>query len=73
VNWRRRLLVDARRQAMSGPMPVSASRNSPSGPFTALKNGGPTVILSPFTHSERIGNSVPHSVAKQMPTSARLL
>ena len=73
VNCRLRFDVEARRQAISGPMPVSASSSNPSGPLTALKNGGPTVILSPFTHSLRIGKSTPQSVAKQMPTSTRLL
>ena len=73
ANWRLRLAVDAFRHAISGPMPVRASRSSPSGRFTALKNGGPTVIFSARTHSERIGNSVPHNTAKAIPTRTRLL
>ena len=63
----------ARRQAISGPMPVSASRPRPSGTFTELKNGGPTVILVPRTASLMIGNSVPQSTLNAMPTSTRLL
>ena len=54
-------------------MPVSASSSSPSGTFTVLKNGGPTVILVPRTASERIGKSVPQSTANAMPTNSRLL
>ena len=73
MNCRRRLAAEALRQAMSGPMPVSASSSSPSGTLTRLKNGGPTVILVPRTASDRIGNRVPHSTEKAMPTSSRLL
>jgi hypothetical protein len=54
-------------------MPVSASSSSPSGTFTVLKNGGPTVIFSPFTHSLRIGKSVPQSTENEIPISTRLL
>ena len=54
-------------------MPVSASSMSPSGVLTELKNGTPTVIFSPCTHSDMIGKRVPQSVAKQMPTRTRLL
>jgi cytochrome c-type biogenesis protein CcmF len=43
------------------------------GTFTVLKNGGPTVTLVPFTHSEMIGNTVPQSTANAMPHSTRLL
>jgi hypothetical protein len=38
-----------------------------------LKKGGPTVIFVPRTASEMIGNSVPQSTEKAMPTSSRLL
>jgi hypothetical protein len=38
-----------------------------------LKNGAPTVIFSPRTHSLRIGKSVPQSTLKAIPTSTRLL
>ena len=73
MNCRWRFRAEALRQAISGPMPVSASRKSPSGTLTRLKKGGPTVILVPRTASDRIGNSVPQSTEKAMPTSARLL
>ena len=43
------------------------------GMFTLLKNGGPTLILLPETHSERTGKSVPHSTAKQAASRIRLL
>src|SRR3989449_7058547 len=73
ANWRCRFGTEARRHAMSGPMPVSASNASPSGMLTWLKNGGPTVIFVPETSSDRIGNSVPHSTEKAIPMKSRLL
>ena len=73
MNCRRRLAAEAFRQAISGPMPVSPSSRRPSGTFTRLKNGGPTVILVPRTASDRIGNSVPHRTENAIPTSSRLL
>ena len=73
ANCRFRFDTDALRHAMSGPIPVSASSKSPSGMLTVLKNGGPTVILWPVTHSDSTGKSVPHSTAKAMPQSTRLL
>src|SRR5256885_13426080 len=73
ANWRCKLGTDARRQAMSGPMPVSANSARPSGMFTWLKNGGPTVTLVPWTSSDRIGNRVPHNTEKAMPMNSRLL
>ena len=60
-------------QAMTGPIPMSARRMSPNGIFTRLKKGGPTVIFTPRTASERIGKSVPQSTENAMPTNARLL
>jgi hypothetical protein len=73
TNWRRRFSGLAFLQAMRGPIPVSATRNSPSGTLTRLKNGGPTVILVPRTASDMIGNSVPQSTENAIPTKARLL
>src|SRR5579863_7770319 len=61
------------RQASSGPTPVSNSRKSAIGMFTLLKNGGPTLILLPETHSERTGKSVPQRTAKQAARRTRLL
>src|SRR5271157_6467254 len=71
--FRRRLSSDVCRHASSGPTPVRNNRNNPIGTFTRLKNGGPTVTLLPVTHSERTGNSVPHSTAKHATSSTRLL
>src|SRR5688572_15456744 len=73
MNWRRRFAVLAFRQAIRGPIPVSPSKRSPSGPFTLLKKGGPTVILVPCTASERIGKRVPQSTENAIPTRSRLL
>ena len=50
-----------------------SSSPRPSGTFTRLKNGAPTVICSPCTASERTGNSVPQSTEKQAASSSRLL
>ena len=52
---------------------MSSIKSSANGMFTALKNGAPTVIFSPRTHSERMGNNVPHSTENAMPISTRLL
>src|SRR5439155_25535790 len=68
-----KLSSDVLRQASSGPTAVSSRRKIAMGTFTRLKNGGPTVTLLPCTHSERIGNSVPHSTAKQETNRRRLL
>src|SRR5262249_50243744 len=68
-----RLLQVARRQAMTGPTPIRNSSTKPSGALTLLKNGGPTVIFTPRTHSEMTGNTVPQKTAKAMPTRIRLV
>src|SRR6185437_9937035 len=44
-----------------------------SGAFTVSKNGGPTVILTPRTASDRTGKSVPQKTAKAMPINTKLL
>src|ERR1051326_1775397 len=61
------------RQASRGPTAVRSSKRIAIGTLTRLKNGGPTVILWPSTHSERIGKRVPHSTVKQETKSSRLL
>src|SRR5438445_4454626 len=73
AKFRCRFFGVARRQAMIGPTPVKNSRNRPSGALTRLKNGGPTVIFTPRTHSEITGNTVPQKIVKQMPSRIRLL
>src|SRR5271155_2726619 len=64
---------DVLRHASSGPTPVRNRRNSAIGTFTLLKNGGPTLILLPVTHSESTGKSVPHRTAKQAARRIKLL
>src|ERR1700730_1449857 len=64
---------DVLRHASNGPTPVSKSRNKAMGTCTLLKNGGPTLILLPTTHSESTGKSVPHRTAKQAARRMRLL
>src|SRR5208283_412151 len=63
----------ALRQAISGPTPVRKISASASGPLTLLKNGGPTVILTPRTASDSTGKIVPQKTANAIPTSMRLL
>ena len=63
----------ARRHAITGPTPIRKSSARPSGALTRLKNGGPTVIFTPRTHSEITGKTVPQKTAKAMPTRIRLL
>src|SRR5581483_11633331 len=71
--FRFRLSNDVFLHASSGPTAVSSRRNNAIGIFTRLKNGGPTVILCPCTHSLRIGNSVPHITVKHATSRIRLL
>src|SRR6185295_12281801 len=72
-NDRFRLSNELRRQAISGPTPVSSSRNIAMGMFTRLKNGLSTLIFSPITASVITGNNVPHRIAKQLASRIRLL
>src|SRR5256886_4473867 len=73
ANWRCRFGIDARRQAMSGPIPVSASKARPSGMVTVLNHGARTVYLTPTIASESIGSNVPHSTANAMTRNTKLL
>src|SRR5271156_2239800 len=73
AKFRRNASKEVLRQASSGPTPVSSSKNSAIGILTLLKNGGPTLILLPCTHSESTGNRVPHRTAKHAASSTRLL
>src|SRR5580658_3466084 len=73
AKFRRSASNEVLRHARSGPTPVSSSKNSAMGILTLLKNGGPTLILLPCTHSESTGNRVPHRTAKQAARSTRLL
>src|SRR3989441_1514388 len=68
-----RLSTDVLPQHSNGPTAVSNSTSNATGIMTRLKKGGPTVILCPWTQSERIGKSVPQSTAKQATTNSRLL
>ena len=70
---RRRLSIDVRRQANSGPTPVRNSRNRPIGTIRRLYQSASSEILSPEMASEITGNSVPQSTAKQLASRIRLL
>ena len=52
---RRRLSAEARRHAMSGPTPIRKSRARKTGMLTRLKNGAPTLTLTPRSASESSG------------------
>src|SRR5947207_9500263 len=68
-----RLSTEVLRHASSGPTAVSSKSSNATGTFTRLKNGGPTVTLFPWTHSDSTGNSVPHSTVKQAKSRSKLL
>src|SRR5271157_4775723 len=61
------------RHASNGPTPVRNNKKSAMGTFTLLKNGGPTLILLPTTHSDNTGKSVPQRTAKHAARRTRLL
>src|SRR5215467_3065644 len=71
--FRRKLSAEVFRHARSGPTPVKNRSKSPSGIFTLLKNGAPTLILDPVNHSENTGKSVPEITAIQATSRTRLL
>src|SRR5580704_18825570 len=73
LKLRLKLSIEVLRQASSGPTAVSSRSSKATGIFTRLKNGGPTVTLVPWTHSESTGNKVPHSTVKQATNKRRLL
>src|SRR5262249_49663844 len=73
VKLRFTLANDVLPQASNGPTAVRNIRTNPIGIVTLLKNGGPTLILYPRTQSERIGKSVPDSMANVTASSTRLL
>ena len=62
-----------RRQASSGPIPVSANRMRPIGSIQRLKNGGPTVSRSPRTASLSVGNIVAKRTKKAENSRIQLL
>src|SRR6185436_9535060 len=69
----RKLSVDVRRQANSGPTPVRKRRKRPIGIISRLNQAGSRLIFSPENFSEMIGNNVPQSTAKQLANRIRLL
>src|SRR3984893_19524087 len=69
----RKLAVDVLRQASNGPTPVRKSKNRAMGRLIVLKNGTPTLIFVPRTHSESTGNKVPEITAMQATSRIRLL
>src|SRR5580692_10984429 len=74
-HWKflRRLSIEVRRHAKSGPTPVRKSRNRPIGTIKRLNQTASRLIFSVENFSERTGNMVPQSTAKQLASSTRLL
>src|SRR6516164_5367279 len=70
---RRRLSIEVRRQANSGPAPVKNSRKRPMGTMRRLYQSASSEILSPVAYSEITGNRVPQRTAKQLASRIRLL
>ena len=58
---------------MRGPTPVRNSSTSPIGTIHLLKNGGPTVIRSPVTASEIVGNMVANRMKNAANSRIQLL
>ena len=73
VKARRRLPIEERRHASSGPTPVTNRTASPIGIMTGLNHVSSTVILIPVNHSDKTGSIVPNSTAKHAATKSRLL
>ena len=74
-HWKflRRLSIDVRRHANSGPTPVRNSRNRPIGTISRLNQTASRLIFSLENFSESTGNMVPQSTAKQLASRIRLL
>src|SRR5262245_15982737 len=68
-----KLFVDALRHARRGPTTVRNHRKTAIRTLTLVKNGGPTVTVSPVTASEITGNIVPQKTAKHDASRIRLL
>ena len=73
AKFRFKLSVEVFRHASNGPTPVRNNSNNPSGRFTLLKNGVPTLILDPDSHSEKTGNNVPDRTATHETSKIKLL
>src|SRR5258708_8401134 len=67
------LSVDVFRHASNGPTPVKNSSRNPSGMFTLLKNGAPTLIREPLRYSEKTGKTVPETTATHATSTTKLL
>src|ERR1700738_740524 len=68
-----KLSVEVLRQASKGPTPVRNRSSKPMGILTLLKNGAPTLMREPESHSENTGNRVPERTAMQETSKIRLL
>src|ERR1700746_3773080 len=73
--WKLRLMlsVEVLRHASNGPTPVRNINIRPSGIFTLLKKGAPTLMREPVNHSENTGKSVPESTATHATSKTKLL
>src|SRR5215510_4606387 len=71
--FRFRFSREARRQAIRGPTPIRKISERNSGTLTWLKNGAPTLTLTPRTASDRSGKTVPKKTVNAAATSRTLL
>ena len=62
-----------RRQASTGPIPVSSTSTRASGIVSRSNQGGPTLDSVPVSASEISGKKVPHMITRQSPSRTRLL
>jgi hypothetical protein len=70
---RRSASRDATRHGSAGPTPMRKSSAMHSGSVMLLKNGSPTLTLTPRTASATSGKSVPNSTVKVNTENSRLL
>jgi hypothetical protein len=63
----------ARRQAMTGPMPLSRTSASVSGTVKRSNSGGPSARFSPVTASAMSGKNVRNRITNAIATSTTLL
>jgi hypothetical protein len=73
MNWYRRCDGVALRHAMPGPTPVRNSSVSPIGTIHLLKKGGPTVMRSPMSASDSVGNIVANMMKNAANSRIQLL
>ncbi len=72
VKFRRAFTAVARRQAMTGPIPLSSTSARPSGTVQRSNHGGPSAVFVPVTASLMSGKNVPRNVTNASATRTKL-